>query len=145
MKKLCLSYSILFFTSLVAFSLEKAHASKFIVEEAAVNGVKLLGRSFPALPNTQRVLLNQALERSLFQSKRMYSTSNHHHHLTDEKPEERFMKKLQIVDVGAKKYIFDPKTSMYYYEDVTPKDAETLTAPEIKEFDTFVEFDLKKK
>ena len=55
------------------------------------------------------------------------------------------MKKLQIVDIGKKTYKFDPKTSMYYYEDEGTKELANTRKPEIKQFDTFVEFDVKKK
>ena len=36
------------------------------------------------------------------------------------------------------------KTSMYYYEDTDTQEIENIKAPELKEFDTFVEFDVKK-
>lgn len=55
------------------------------------------------------------------------------------------MKKLQIVDVGKKNCKFDPKTSMYYYEDERTKELADTSKPEIKKFDTFVKFDVKKK
>lgn len=54
-------------------------------------------------------------------------------------------KKLQIVDFGKKDYKFDPKTSMYYYEDKGSKELKGVKQPESKEFDTFFEFDVKKK
>lgn len=54
-------------------------------------------------------------------------------------------KKLQIVDIGKKDYKFDPKTSMYYYEDKGTKELDGIKKPELKEFETFVEFDVKKK
>ena len=54
------------------------------------------------------------------------------------------MKTLQVVAVGGKEYKFDPKTSMYYYEEPATDDLKKLERPEIKEFDGFVGFDVKK-
>lgn len=63
----------------------------------------------------------------------------------EEMTDKTMKKKLQIVDFGKKDYKFDPKTSMYYYEDKGTKELKGIKQPELKEFDTFVEFDVKKK
>lgn len=63
----------------------------------------------------------------------------------EEMTDKTMKKKLQIVDFGKKDYKFDPKTSMYYYEDKGSKELKGIKQPESKEFDTFFEFDVKKK
>jgi len=72
-------------------------------------------------------------------TKRFYGTST-----SREKEErEKLMKKFQIVGIGEKNLKFDPKTSMYYYdEDFIDS---SVSEPEKKVHDTFVEFSVVKK
>lgn len=94
---------------------------------------KLLGRSFTSTRPTHTF------------SRQYFSTTTSFLSERDGIMKNSMKKKLQVVGVGAKDYKFDPKTSMYYYEDAGTKELEGVTTPVLKDFGSFVEFDAKKK
>lgn len=102
-----------------------------------------VGNSIRRITVPSRITQRQftSFQKSFFSTTRKETPQIEREEMTDK----TMKKKLQIVDVGKKDYKFDPKTSMYYYEDKGSKELKGLKQPELKEFETFVEFDVKKK
>ena len=128
-----LNYFLL--TSILLSPIEYANAckgSKLLLEGLEFVGGRTLSRSFTSGTCSRRAFFS-TLQRDDLQSER------------EEMTDKTMKKKLQVVDVGKKDYKFDPKTSMYYYEDKGTKELNDMKRPELKENDTFDEYDVKKK
>lgn len=123
-------------TSILLSPIEHANAGKgkLVLEGLEFFGGRTLSRSFTPGTYSRRAFFS-TLQRNNPQPEREEMTDKTN----------TINKKLQVVDVGKKDYKFDPKTSMYYYEDKGNKELQGTKKPELKEFDTFVEFDVKKK
>lgn len=133
------NYFLIF--SILIFPIGNAHAgkSKLLLDGFEFFVGKSIGRM--AVPNrvTQRNF--NFFQKSFFSTIKKEAPQIEREEMADK----TMKKKLQIVDFGKKDYKFDPKTSMYYYEDKGTKELKGIKQPELKEFDTFFEFDVKKK
>jgi len=134
-------FNYLLLTSILLFPIGSANAvrSKLLLEVLGFFEGKNLARSLTSNHTPQKHFTSS--RKAFFGTTQRDNPQLEREAMTDK----TMNKKLQIVDVGKKDYKFDPKTSMYYYEDKGNKELKAIKQPELKEFDTFVEFDVKKK
>jgi hypothetical protein len=110
-----------------------ATKTRLLLEGLELCSGKFLGRSFTSTRPTYTF------------SRNFFSTTPSFLSEREEIMKNSMKKKLQVVGFGTKNYKFDPKTSMYYYEDAGTKELEAVATPVLKDFGSFVEFDAKKK
>ena len=144
--KLLLSVSFFTLATTVAHAGPGSKAAKMGLREMIPSTSKYASRTYMGLRGSGT---DGKIYRTSPRAKKYFSTSLGKEGGSQSESEEvmsqTMKKKLQVVDIGKKDYKFDPKTSMYYYEDEGTKELEGSKKPELKEFDTFVEFDVKKK